>query len=388
MRKLSLLLLLTAAVGSVSAGAQDAPAPSTDGQASSTVEPPADKKADAKNPAQSNPRLAPGGVTETDDKFPLHVNATFDNYVGNGFLAATEYQRQPLWGSSLALRPSASLPKIDPIPKMTLSGSIDFSVNNWLPSYSNSGVYDRVVRVSDFGLSLGMRELVKDELTNITISPSISARVPLSIASRQSNLATSVGASAQVAWNSPETPVGTFTVTYAPSLRGNLFTEVASTVSCEAGVQQAGVTTNPLDEGRLPLYYAREAQLTESGECIMPGRQTLGSIGQGTSFTWSLTDHSVSLALGYSLGIQRPLSSRPDLTGRYASDQNFGEKTTGSLSYTYTVPVDFPLSLTAGISSDQPAWNAAGTMLRFPLYDFVTPANNFTAGFFDISVGI
>jgi hypothetical protein len=391
MRKLSSLFLL-AALAAVEAQAQDAPAqPAPDAQASATADTKSDGKGEKdgkKDEPTLNARLAPGGVVGGDSSFPLHVTATVDNYVGNGMLAATQYQRQPLFGTSVSIRPSAMLPKVEYLPSMMLLSSIDFSVNNWLPSYSNTGVYDRMVRVSDFGIGLLFPGLFKDEFTGIGVTPVISARAPLSITSRQNNLVTNIGGSAQAMWNSPETPVGTFTVIYSPSLRGNLYSEVASTMPCEADVQYANVNTNPLSEGDKPLYYGREAQLLDNGECILPGRQVLGSVGQNGTLSWTLAEHNIALSVGYSLGILRPLSSRPELRGDYASDQNFSEMTSGSASYTYTVPVDFNLFITAGIASSQPAWNAAGNFLRFPLYDFVTPANNFTVGFFDVSVGI
>lgn len=399
MRKFSLLFTAAAlgalAVGSVPARAQDAAPPA---EATATAaEPDAkakkadgkdEKKDEKKDETQLNARLAPGGVVGGSSSFPLHVTATLDNYVGNGILAATAYQRQPMFGTSLSIRPAAMLPKVEYLPRMLLSASIDFSVVNWISAYSNSAVYDRMVRVSDMGVGLILPGLVSDGFTGISITPIVSARLPLSITSRQQNLATSVAASAQVAWNSPETPVGTFTVLYNPSLRGNLYTQVAATQPCEAGSQFAGVTTNPVADGNLPLFYGREAELAPNGECLLRGRQNLASVGQGGTLAWSLAEHNVALSLGYSLGIQRSLTNRPELQGEYASDQNFAESTSGSVSYTYTVPVDFNLFLTLGIASSQPAWNAAGSFLRFPIYDFVTPANNFTVGFFDVSVGI
>ena len=57
------------------------------------------------------------------------------------------------------------------------------------------------------------------------------------------------------------------------------------------------------------------------------------------------------------------------------------------MSYTYTVPVDFNMFLTGGIFSQQPVYNDQG-QLRFPLWDFVTPANNLSGFFFDVTVGI
>jgi hypothetical protein len=51
------------------------------------------------------------------------------------------------------------------------------------------------------------------------------------------------------------------------------------------------------------------------------------------------------------------------------------------------VPVDFQMFVSAGVASGQPAYGLNGD-LRFPFYDFRTPGNNFSAAFFDFTIGI
>lgn len=386
-----------------------APAPAATATPDAKVEDKAGKKKDDdKRKGPVNARLAPGGILadEKADKFPLHLTATLDNSFGQGFYAATpgasvipvyggdvlvdapNVYGQPNWGTSLSLRPAASLPKWDGLPKMTVSTSIDFSVNNWLRASSNGGVYEQQLRVSDLGVGLVLPGLYKEEFTGITATPVFSARAPLSITSRQQNLFTSVGASVALGWDSPETPVGTFSFQYTPSLRGNFYTQDAPTIPCEAGVNLRGVVADPFEKADLPFAYGRTAEIAANGECVLRGRQGLASFSNNASVAWVFGDHAVSLSLGWGLGFLRPISDQPELKGLYASSQSFNENSNGSISYTYTVPVDFSLNLTAGIGSSQPAWNAAGTGLRFPFYDFVTPANNFSSAFFDVSLGI
>ena len=82
------------------------------------------------------------------------------------------------------------------------------------------------------------------------------------------------------------------------------------------------------------------------------------------------------------------MSNKPGLSSPNASSQNFVEGSSGSLAYTYTVPVDFRLYLTGGVfTQNVSAYNNQGG-IRFPIYDFATPANNLSSAFFDITVGI
>jgi hypothetical protein len=94
----------------------------------------------------------------------------------------------------------------------------------------------------------------------------------------------------------------------------------------------------------------------------------------------------VSLSLGIAHAFVRALKNDPALSSPFSSGQNFNETTSGSLSYSYQLPVDFNSFLSAGVFSGQPS--VSGTNLRFPFWDFQTPANNFSGFFFDVVVGI
>lgn len=385
-----------------------APAAAPAGTVEDSAAKPEEKKTEEKKEEQPvNARLAPGGVLGGGgNAFPLRLTATIDNFVGSGFLQqspgasvipvqgkgsvvvpAPNVSGEPQFGSSLSLRPSAMLPKLDGLPRMLLSASLDFSVGNWLPTFTNFGVYERQVRVSDFGVGVILPGALREPTTGIVATPIASVRAPLSITSRMQNLITSGAVAVQMSWTSPETPVGLFAVQYTPSIRGNVYAREAATIPCEAGVNLAGVVANPLENGDTPVAYARTAEVTADGECVLRGRQAMGNVANNSALAWIIGDHTVALTLGHVLAFVRPLASRPDLTSQYASDQAFIETSNGSISYTYTVPVETQMFLTAGISSSQPAFTASN-QLRFPFFDFYTPANNFAAAFFDISVGI
>jgi hypothetical protein len=372
--------------------ASQTPAPSTDANAASPEGTASATTTTTTQAAPTNARLAAGGVVTGGGSFPLHLQVTLDNFVGNGVLAPG-YQAQPNVGTSVNLRPTAVLPRFENMPRMILSMSLDFSVNNWLPAFTNTSVMERQILVGDPSIALILPGIFREEVTGIGVSLVASARAPLSMTSRQQNLVTNVGGAAQFMWASPETPVGTFFVQYTPSVRLAVYSQPAATMPCD--VPQPYVTPKPsanpangVDD--LPLVQPRAAELLPSGECILAGRQPMGSINNSTASGWSTTDgtHNVTLALSWSLGFLRPLTSAPELASPFSSGQNFNENSSGSLSYTYTVPTDFPFFITTGVFSSQPVWSANGKTPRFPVWDFFTPANNFSAAFFDVTVGI
>lgn len=391
MLRLSPLLLVLAATA---ATAQEAPAqpattaPSSPAPAAATATATATATT---NTPKVNPRLAPGGVATGTSSFPLHLQATLDTSLGNGVFAPG-YQIQPSLGSSLNLRPSASLPKIDGLPKAILTGSIDFSVSNWIPASQTSGVYDRQVRVGDPSVAVILPGIFKEEFTGIGVSLVGSARLPLSITSRQQNLITNVGGSAQFAWGSPDLAIGSFFAQYSPSVRASIYSQLGATMPCDAPnlagtPRPLGDPINGLDT--LPTYIApRDEQYLPDGTCVLAGRQSIAAVSNSVATGWTdpSGNHNLSLSLGISHSFSRGLKSDPTLSSPFSSGQNFNESTNGSLSYAYTLPFDFNSSISTGIFSGQPS--VSGTGLRFPFWDFQTPANNFSGFFFDLTVGI
>ena len=146
---------------------------------------------------------------------------------------------------------------------------------------------------------------------------------------------------------------------------------------------------------RVPLVITREGEINVNGECIIPGRRVIGAFSHSLSAGWSYGKHSVSGSFGLIYQLLAPLSSAPELRSPFATGQSWSELSTGSLAYTYSVPmegfelpVDTSLAFTAGISSFQPSYHMDGANLRFPFWDFITPQNNFSAAFVAIDVGI
>ncbi len=401
MRHLSPLFLLIAAS---SALAQDPP--TTEPAASETSSPaPAPAAtptsagaaaATAATPVQAsqNARLAPGGIIESKSSFPLGMQAGLSNSLGNGILAPGA-QNQPLLSTSLELSPSFKLPKVDGLPAMGLSGRIGFSVANWVSTYSNAEVFDRQVRVSDARIGLSLPSIFTEEFTGISASLSFGGTLPISIGSRQANLITGLSAAMPLSWSSPETGFGTFFVQYSPSARLSVFSEVGTTMPCAAQQQygtprRLGDPVNGLDD--LPTFVpiGGDPVFTDSGECLLPGRQTLVSVSNSLNGGWSTTDgaHSVSLGFGWTHKFLRPLANKPELSSAFSSGQNFKETTSGTIGYTYTVPVDFPLQLSLSAGSEQTPFNGDNKSVKFPIWDFLYPAQNASGVSFDVTVGI
>lgn len=385
---LALLLTSASSLAQTPTPTSTTPAP-TPAASTTTTAQPAEDEAPAAAPAQ-NARLAPGGVVAGGSSFPLNLQLTFDNTLGSGILAPG-YQAQPQFGTAVNVRPSFRVPKHDLLPRIILTTSFDFYVANWLAASTNFTTFDRQLQIGDAVGAVILPGLYTETLTGISMSLVLSARAPLSLFSRQNNLITNLGGSIQFAWNSPDTPIGSFFVQYIPSLRGNVFSQVGATTPCSTPSFQPPRTNNPgNDLTDLPVYFGRDEQILPNGECILPGRQVLATIGNSVNTGWSTSDgaHNVSLGVAWTHSFLRGLSNKPGLSSDFASGQGFQEGSSGSLSYTYTVPVDFRLFLTAGVfTQNLSAYNQAGD-IRFPIYDFVTPANNLSSAFFDVTIGI
>jgi hypothetical protein len=102
----------------------------------------------------------------------------------------------------------------------------------------------------------------------------------------------------------------------------------------------------------------------------------------------------VSTSLAWGIGFLQGLRTDPSLSSQYASGQNFTENLSGNVSYSYSFDklVGFPLGVSAGVGTSGGVYRYNGVTqqyeLRFPFYDFYTPANGYSAAFVDLSVGL
>jgi hypothetical protein len=363
------------------AAAGDSPKAAADAEKTDSGEKGDDAKGED-DPMASAPSLTVDKeAAKQSNKMPFTANASLNNSLGIGtFVPGT--QRVPNWNTGLGLSLGYSLPKWDYLPKMRLGGGMNFSVP-WLNSYNSGGALQRQLSYSDFGISLSMPAAVKTDW-GLSVSPGFGISLPISMASRFQRRLTSARASASVSWSKYG-----FSVGWTPGIRGNANLEAGRSVPC-GEIPNPVVVGNDADTVQtVPLVISREDEILENGRCIIPGRASMGGVSNTLSLGYSfLDDHSVSLSVGHSLGFLAPLEDNPAVQSEFASDQNFSESTSGGLGYSYSVPIDTPLSFSAGLSSGQPAFTMDGKNLRFPLFDFVSPGNNFTSFYLGMSVGI
>jgi hypothetical protein len=348
--------------------------------------------------ASTNPRLAPGGIAGGAAGFPVSVNFNMSNAASTAWLAPG-YQRQPNWGTSLDARMGWRLPNADGLlPNMRLTARMIWNVNNWLPAFSNTDVFERTIRFSDLRLGLVLPGLSKDlfhfgEWANFDMTPILGVRVPISVNSRANAVLFIATAGIQFAWNSPEVgPFGTLFAQYIPFVLGTShYRETFIRLA-----QDRGATNTPGDASG----HVCRAEERVGADCLVPsaGQNNLlfdhtliagwNSPGEGA--------HNVSVSLGSTTAFRRPFATKPELNSENTSAARFTTTTNGGVSYSYTVPVDFQLIVGASVSSEQPilmVGNAFGDtspvfyVPRFPFWDFVTPANGFSSASLDLTVG-
>lgn len=389
--------------GAAPAAEATAPAPAPAPAATVTDE--AEKDSDGGDSVPS--RLKPGAIDEEKtegDKFPVGFGVSLGNSIGTGTFApelsgSSPYTRQASFGTSLTLRPSFRLPTFDVLPKMSLSGSLDMGIE-WMSTSNGSPVADRLVRLSDFIVALSFPGLVKEEFTNISLSPTLSVRLPLSLQSRFQNQFGAAGLSLPVSWGSPELPMGlgSFRLGYTPAVRVNGYTRASASVPCGTPIPAflpVSPTVDPINGvDEIPIVVSRQEEFLGDGTCVVAGRQTLGSVSNSGAVSWSMQDHSVSFSMTHAIGFKRPLTDDPALSSPNAAtglQNNLADQLSGSLSYSYSLPLDIPpsLSISAGISS-QPAYSMRGDV-RVPFLDLLegqTWNNNFTSAFVSLDAEI
>lgn len=339
-------------------------------------------------------------------RFPLNASVSLTNSVGTGTFAPG-YTNNPWIQSALSIRPSFNVPKLlgDWQPTTSISASIAADIQ-WASSFTGAaftGTYERQVRVRDFRLAAVFPGLIREPFSGISVSPAFTMAVPLSVFSRYQNRLLGFGASLPVAWSLP-TALGNFSVSYRGGGNAWATSEKAATLPC--GDQQQ---TNVFSIGQDPTsglaeepgIFTREGEVSEvNGQCIVRGRQIVASVINSGSMSWSYPDffgsHALSLGMGVYHLIGRPLTDPGESTAsqwsnRYTSilgNNTPTELTDGSISYTYGVPVDLNLSITAGIYSLQNMFDPQNNF-RFPWFDFNEQAgNNFTTGFVTMSLAL
>lgn len=284
--------------------------------------------------------------------------------VGSGTLVANPYSDNPYVDTALSFRPVFSLDE-----HQSLSLSWGFSFEYTQPDNAEGRRYVP----EDVSLSYAHRSLWTNEATGLRLGGMARILLPTSYESRFNGTL--------------------FNALAGPTLSRSFFGEKLSLSLASRFVKyfprspNRGLSrddprtdTGPAPAGSsftLPSAYCRD----EAAFCSGGSLNANYAFHNTVSGSYALND---KLSLSASFGIRNVFKfavpeehADPDLPRVGRSDLTVGEL---SLSW-QMLP---RLGLSGGVSSTQPALTADNRALRFPLYDFVSPANNFTTWFLSL----
>lgn len=332
------------------------------------------------------PKEPPAGVVAADSDWydALSLSVSLQNYVGTGTFVASDKADNPYWASTLQLTPSFALSE-------HLSLFAFFSVTHeWTyavtscsqpdgprpsggPTLDCSDTDDgnaRQFEASD--LQLGI-EYSRIPFLTIDWSTFFALSFPTNRFTRAANtaLTTSLGGSASRSFGPVTTALST---SFAKFWNGG----DASTLDASDLDGVVPISFCPADrlESCVPLAGFAPNWRLRLG---LDGSVELGFL-EGLSF---------ALSVGYIY--TRSFGRTPDgfssavVDGdgdRVVDGINESDSTYGSLSLNYQILPQLTTSF--GVYSFQPARTADGQSLRFPFFDFVSPANNFTTWFLSV----
>ncbi len=313
------------------------------------------------------------------------LSTSLGNSIGIGTFV-TEYSQTPSWTTSLILSPSYKIPQFWGMPRITLSGWQMISVW-WLNSYVTTpvNVENRIV-FSDLILNATMPKILNFESPGLSMGAGPGLWAPVSSFSRNMNRILGLTFGMPIAWSK-----WGFSAGWTPSVLAWIFSDTNISVPCQ---EMPAATINPygsnldIDQVIQGLSIVRNGdERLGDGRCLVSGRQNTWTLNNALSLGWSNPSHAVNLGLTWYINFLRPLADRPDLKSDHAIAQNFNEVTMGRIAYSYTIPIETNLVVSAGILSWQASYDKAGN-LTFPFFDFVTPGNNQTQIFVQATVGI
>lgn len=324
-----------------------------------------------------------GETEKADDAFPVHVSTALTNSVGIGTFVSG-FQRMPSWGTSLSLSPSYSPPKLAGTIASSLSLGFSLSLE-WFKSFAQGASNAQLrIQYSDISATYSIPKLLHWKDAGLYLSPSVGITGPISIFSRGAKRLLGYRGGMSAGWSK-----GEIAISYAAAYSGWAFSSANVSIPCGKNI----VVVNPsdfsasLEDAAMGLDVFRKEEHIGGGQCIVSGRQKVGSLTNSLTFAWSPGDHNVTIQMGWNIGFLRPLSDNPQWKSQFASSQSFTETSSGLISYTYNIPIDLAMSFTVGISSFQSALTKDGR-IRFPFVDFMSAGNNHTQIFLEWAMSV
>jgi hypothetical protein len=303
------------------------------------------------------------------------AEAALDSYVGIGTFVKDRHADDPYYGSTLTLTPSYEIIE-------DLSVSLFFSLSyEWthivVPCHAASGPRPEggpQEDCSDTSDPNGQRWDLLDLVLTVKHSKIVefgpfswgaSAKFafPTSRTSRHANNILSLGGKTGIALD------------LEPFSIGAAFEFYKHFPTAKAPVLDA-IEAENLAEGGTPI--GRCATFREASCVALQGfvanYNLKADLEAGFDFPWV---DGLSTSLSFSYLYARRFGRAPDeFTSLYSNGVNHEDSTIGSWDLSYELADHYTFSL--GIFSWQPARTADGKKPRFPFYDFVSPANNYT----------
>lgn len=303
-----------------------------------------------------------------EPKFPVGATLVYDNSVGLGTFVANEGARNPDWSMSLSVRPSLTL-----FDKLSLSLRADI-VKILASSYIGSANADvssstsiRQLSVGDLMLTAAVPEVYREPFTGIGVGAAITTYIPTGMLSRASTLVTAFRPALTLNWQWEG-----LALDYGFYYRKNFHTHANPVLNTAALPESLIVRPGGPED------------LGDGNIAIGTSRNTSHMIYNYAAASYTLFDAltaSVSLYVINYFKYQRDLD--PEYSSQYASASGQYDATWGTIDVTYQLWEH--LALSVGVQSLQTLYTADNKNVRFPFFDLVSPADNNTAFYFDVT---
>ncbi|MCP4501416.1 MAG: hypothetical protein GY822_15765 [Deltaproteobacteria bacterium] len=335
--------------------------------------------------------LRPGAI-QSKSSMPVSLFVSTSTSAGSGFLApGTTFN--PLLTSSLSLSMNWKLPDMPFIPKTILNARLPVSVS-WLDSQTTWASGDTLrPRLGDFQAGFSMPAVFHEDFTNIGIGLSGNIRAPSSLNSRFNQRYARFGGFASLYWSSPSTPVGGFMLNYV--LAGSVWAQDADGRKVLSSGKTISTFNQHLDTNETltgAVSNQCRPENTMPGGCRIPGIAggSFGNMVNSATASWQMGKHSVSFNYAVVTNFLNGLEELPEGVTRnenandHRNPSHFLQDST--LSYTYVVPIDTILMLSAGVNSQLFMQDMQGN-IRVPFFDPYL-SNNFHTFFVSMTAGI
>jgi hypothetical protein len=318
---------------------------------------------------------AAGGTAEGPEPLPVHAWIGLTQNVGSGTFVQSPFN--PMTTTTLSLTPMLMYKGW----QILVNQTIGFE---WTPSEGTT--YANQLELSDTTIGVRNMKLLSIEAAKFSFWPSLGYSLPISMASRQSGSLGTVTGGVRANWAG----LGDYGLTFFGGLNGGYNILVPSLAN-----RFADDEVRPLDErheGPISIVSCnvRNSQELANYACSDGGLPSVARWGASLGVWWFyLLDGN--LGFSANLGYTQSFSVRPGPDDEYKADNATAglvprQGTSSDISMTY-MPTGW-LWLSAGFGSSQPFLTADGGAPRFPLWDFVSPYNNFSSFYVDVTLAL